>query len=214
MPEKNHEVAPVKDEQGSARRLACLIEEADALSAALAEHQERELSEARAQLEEALRLQREITSIRADLAAGRLTSEQADYRTGAVEASVAVASLPQPNERCARISSKRASLRAFQARVEGRVEHVSDQEDDRHWQQREGRRQLAAFRQSEPVESRQALLEKLAAVPESPERPQFWRGYRVLPERFEFWIADEDYVHDRFEYLRRVDSWQRRRLQP
>lgn len=101
-----------------------------------------------------------------------------------------------------------------QARVEGRVEPVSDQEDEWHWQQREGRRQLAAFRQSEPVESREALLEKLAAVPESPERPPFWRGYRVRPERFEFWTADEDYVHDRFEYRLRGDSWQRRRLQP
>ena len=101
-----------------------------------------------------------------------------------------------------------------QARVEGRAEPVSEQEDERHWQQREGRRQLAAFRQSEPVESREALLAMLAAVPETPERPPFWRGYRVLPARFEFWIADEDYVHDRFEYLRCSSGWRRQRLQP
>jgi pyridoxamine 5'-phosphate oxidase len=101
-----------------------------------------------------------------------------------------------------------------QARVEGRVEPVTEEENERHWQRREGRRPLAAFRQSEPVESREALLAKLAAVPEAPERPPFWRGYRVLPERFEFWTADEDYVHDRFEYLRSDDGWHRRRLQP
>jgi pyridoxamine 5'-phosphate oxidase len=101
-----------------------------------------------------------------------------------------------------------------QARVEGRVEPVSAQEEERHWQQREGKRQLVAFRQSEPIESREALLQKLAAIPESPERPPFWHGYRVLPERFEFWIADEDYVHDRFEYLRSDSGWHRRRLQP
>jgi pyridoxamine 5'-phosphate oxidase len=101
-----------------------------------------------------------------------------------------------------------------QARVEGRVEPVADEENDRHWREREGKRQLAAFRQSEPVESREALLASLAAVPEAPKRPAFWRGYRVLPERFEFWIADEDYVHDRFEYLRSGDGWSRRRLQP
>jgi pyridoxamine 5'-phosphate oxidase len=71
-----------------------------------------------------------------------------------------------------------------------------------------------AFRQSEPIDSREALLERLAAVPEAPERPPFWRGYRVLPERFEFWTADEDYVHDRVEYLRNRDGWSRRRLQP
>jgi pyridoxamine 5'-phosphate oxidase len=101
-----------------------------------------------------------------------------------------------------------------QARVEGHVEPVSDEEDERHWQAREGKRQIAAFRQSEPVESRAALLARLAAVPDEPECPPFWRGYRVVPERFEFWIADENYVHDRFEYVRNGDRWRRRRLQP
>jgi pyridoxamine 5'-phosphate oxidase len=101
-----------------------------------------------------------------------------------------------------------------QARVEGRVERVSDEEDERHWQEREGKRQVAAFRQSEPVESRAALLARFAAVPEAPERPPFWRGYRVLPERFEFWTADENYVHDRFEYVRGGGGWRHQRLQP
>jgi pyridoxamine 5'-phosphate oxidase len=101
-----------------------------------------------------------------------------------------------------------------QARVEGRVEPVSDEENERHWRQREGKRELAAFRQSEPIESRDALLRRLAGVPEAPERPSYWRGYRVLPERFEFWAAKKDFVHDRFEYLRIRDSWRRRRLQP
>jgi pyridoxamine 5'-phosphate oxidase len=102
-----------------------------------------------------------------------------------------------------------------QARVEGRAEPVSGAENERHWQARQGKRQIAAFRQSEPVESRAALLSMLAAVAEEPKRPQFWRGYRVVPERFEFWIADENFVHDRFEYLRSGDRWRRRRrLQP
>lgn len=101
-----------------------------------------------------------------------------------------------------------------QARVEGRVEQVSEEEDARHWEDREGKRQLAAFHQSEPVESREALLAKIAAVPAAPERPSFWRGYRVVPERFEFWTADEDFVHDRFEYLSSGSGWRRRRLQP
>lgn len=38
--------------------------------------------------------------------------------------------------------------------------------------------------------------------------------HRGFPERFEFWTAKADYVHDRFEYRRRRDGWQRRRLQP
>src|SRR5437868_14931422 len=46
-----------------------------------------------------------------------------------------------------------------QARVEGSVEPVSDEENERHWRGRDGKRQLAAFRQSEPIESREALLQ-------------------------------------------------------
>ena len=44
-----------------------------------------------------------------------------------------------------------------QARVEGRVEPVSDEENERHWAGREEKRPLVAFRQSEPVESREEL---------------------------------------------------------
>jgi pyridoxamine 5'-phosphate oxidase len=101
-----------------------------------------------------------------------------------------------------------------QARVEGSVEAVSDQENERHWAARDGKRQLAAFRQSEPIESRDALLARLDAVPDEPERPPFWVGYRVVPDRFEFWREDADYVHDRFEYARDGDGWRVRRLQP
>lgn len=101
-----------------------------------------------------------------------------------------------------------------QARVEGTVERVSDEENARHWEAREGKRQLVAFRQSEPVESREALLARLDDVPDDPARPSFWIGYRVVPERFEFWSVDDDYVHDRFEYRRDGDGWARRRLQP
>jgi pyridoxamine 5'-phosphate oxidase len=101
-----------------------------------------------------------------------------------------------------------------QARVEGAVEPVSDEENERHWSGREGKRQLVAFAQSEPVESREALLAKLDAVPENPPRPAFWVGYRVVPERFEFWTVDDDYVHDRFEFRRAGDGWRKARLQP
>jgi pyridoxamine 5'-phosphate oxidase len=102
-----------------------------------------------------------------------------------------------------------------QARVEGRVERVSDEENEAHWRGRDGKRPLAAFRQSEPVESREALLELLDRVPDEPERPPWWVGYRVVPERFEFWSVDPAFVHDRFEFVREGDgAWTRRRLQP
>jgi pyridoxamine 5'-phosphate oxidase len=101
-----------------------------------------------------------------------------------------------------------------QARVEGAVEPVSDEENDRHWAGRDGKRQLAAFRQSEPVESREALVALLDAVPDEPPRPAFWTGYRVVPDTFDFWIEGDDYMHDRFRYTRDRDAWRRERLQP
>jgi pyridoxamine 5'-phosphate oxidase len=101
-----------------------------------------------------------------------------------------------------------------QARVEGAVEPVSDEENERHWAGREGKRQLVAFRQSEPVGSREELEALLEQVPDEPPRPDFWIGYRVVPERFEFWRVDPDFVHDRFEYARDAGNWTRRRLQP
>jgi pyridoxamine 5'-phosphate oxidase len=102
-----------------------------------------------------------------------------------------------------------------QARVEGTVERVSDEANEEHWRERDGKRQLVAFRQSEPIESREALLTRLDEVPDDPTRPSFWVGYRVVPERFEFWMVDDDFVHDRFEYAPDGDgAWQMRRLQP
>ena len=101
-----------------------------------------------------------------------------------------------------------------QARIEGRVELASDDENERHWREREGKRQLAAFRQSEPIESREALERLVDEQPDEPPRPSFWIGYRVVPDRFDLWSKDEDYVHDRFEYTRDGDAWQLERLQP
>lgn len=116
-------------------------------------------------------------------------------------------------------ANPRAALVALwdgrQARIEGRVEHVSEREDAEHWAAREGKRPLAAFRQDAPVAGRKELERLLERVPEEPDRPAFWRGYRIVPERYEFWLADPDFVHDRFEY-RPSDGggWTLRRLQP
>jgi pyridoxamine 5'-phosphate oxidase len=101
-----------------------------------------------------------------------------------------------------------------QLRVEGRVETASDEENDRHWQEREAKRQLAAFRQSEPIAGREALEARLEGVPAEPERPAFWIGYRVVPELVDIWVEDDDYVHDRFRYARAADGWSVQRLQP
>lgn len=101
-----------------------------------------------------------------------------------------------------------------QLRVEGGVEPASDSENERHWRAREGKRELVAFRQSEPVATREELERLVERVPENPPRPAFWVGYRVVPELFDAWIVDEGYVHDRFRYTRTGDAWTVTRLQP
>ena len=102
-----------------------------------------------------------------------------------------------------------------QARVEGRVERTSEREDEEHWAGRtEGKRALAAFRQDAPAADRAELERLVAAVPENPPRPAFWVGYRVVPERYEFWEQEPRFIHDRFRYERSGGGWSLQRLQP
>ncbi len=101
-----------------------------------------------------------------------------------------------------------------QVRVEGTVELAGDDENERHWQEREGKRPLAAFHQSEPIASREALEQLVEQQPDDPPRPSFWIGYRVVPDRFELWSEDDDYMHDRFAYTREDGGWRVERLQP
>jgi pyridoxamine 5'-phosphate oxidase len=102
-----------------------------------------------------------------------------------------------------------------QARAEGRVEPVSAAENEAHWAEREARRQIAAFHQDEPIGNRAELEALVEAVPEDPPRPGFWVGYRVVPELVELWEAHDDFVHDRFRYVRSAGGgWTETRLQP
>ena len=102
-----------------------------------------------------------------------------------------------------------------QVRVEGRVERVSEGEDEQHWAGRtEGKLALAAFRQDAPAAGRDELERLVAAVPEDPPRPWFWVGYRVVPERYEFWEQEPQFLHDRFRYERDGGGWMLQRLQP
>ena len=108
-----------------------------------------------------------------------------------------------------------------QVRVEGRVEKVTDTESDAYFDTRplESRWSVYASRQSERIESREALESRFDiarqtygdAVP----RPHWWGGYRVVPEEFEFWQGRPSRLHDRLQYNRQPDgSWMKVRLAP
>jgi pyridoxamine 5'-phosphate oxidase len=108
-----------------------------------------------------------------------------------------------------------------QLRVFGPIQPLDELESAAYFADRPRGSQLSAWasEQGEPIASRAALE---AAVAEADERfrdlvplPAEWGGYRLIPERFEFWLSREDRLHDRVEYLRQPDgSWTRRRLQP
>jgi pyridoxamine 5'-phosphate oxidase len=109
-----------------------------------------------------------------------------------------------------------------QVRVEGPVEHVAEAESDAYFKMRPRDSRLGAIAspQSEVVASRAELEERFAAVRAlhgdegDVPRPPHWGGYRVLPERIEFWQGRPARMHDRILYSRRSNGWIRERLAP
>ncbi len=104
--------------------------------------------------------------------------------------------------------------------VGGRAEPVTDAEADAYFATRPRGSQIGAWasRQSQPLASRQALLDAVAAVesrfPDSVPRPPHWSGFRVVPHFFEFWNEGEFRLHERTVYEPEGDDWRRRLLNP
>ncbi len=114
------------------------------------------------------------------------------------------------------------SVQERQVRIDGVVEKVSTEESDEYFKTRPRLSQIGATisRQSEVISSREELaqlatdLSKMYEGKEIP-RPEHWGGYRVKPERIEFWQGREGRLHDRIEYrLLESGVWLIRRLAP
>lgn len=108
-----------------------------------------------------------------------------------------------------------------QVRIQGKVEKVSKSESLRYFASRPRNSQIGAWvsEQSQAITSRGLLEQKVAEMKrrfsagEIP-LPDFWGGYRVVPERIEFWQGRPSRLHDRFEYVKQDDGWLIDRLQP
>lgn len=109
-----------------------------------------------------------------------------------------------------------------QVRIEGKVEKISPDESDKYFASRPRESQLGALAspQSEVIESREILERRLREFDEiyrhrEVERPSHWGGYRIKPERIEFWSSRPGRLHDRLLYERQPDgSWTIKRLAP
>jgi pyridoxamine 5'-phosphate oxidase len=108
-----------------------------------------------------------------------------------------------------------------QVRIEGTVERTGEAESDKYFHSRPLKSRLSAIAsaQSAPIASRAELEQNYEAVArqygEQPARPGNWGGFRLVPERIEFWQGRRSRFHDRIVYQRQADgSWTRQRLQP
>ena len=105
-------------------------------------------------------------------------------------------------------------------RIEGVVEKVSDAESDAYFNSRPLDSRIGAWAspQSQVIEDRSVLVTRAAKFGArfllNPPRPPHWGGFRLTPERWEFWQGRKSRLHDRLCYRKVADGWIRERLAP
>ena len=108
-----------------------------------------------------------------------------------------------------------------QVRIEGAVSKVSDAEADAYFATRPRLSQIGAWasKQSEPIEKEGDLERRVAEYEKEFEgrevrRPPFWSGFRVSPDRMEFWENRPNRLHQRHLYVRAGSAWETSVLYP
>ena len=108
-----------------------------------------------------------------------------------------------------------------QVKIIGSVERITKLESLKYFTSRPKGSQLGAWasEQSSKISSRSVLIDQFTSMKKKFSKgeiplPDFWGGYRVVPEEIEFWQGGEHRLHDRFRYERIASGWSIQRLQP
>lgn len=105
-------------------------------------------------------------------------------------------------------------------RIEGAVRKVSAEESDAYFESRPLDSRIGAWAspQSQVIASREVLAQNVARYgaqfQSAPPRPPHWGGYRLVPDRWEFWQGRKSRLHDRLRYELTGDGWLMQRLAP
>ncbi len=105
-------------------------------------------------------------------------------------------------------------------RIEGRVERTSAEESDAYFASRPLDSRIGAWAspQSQVIEDRGVLVKNAARYGAQyllqPPRPPHWGGFRLVPDRWEFWQGRKSRLHDRLRYRLDGGAWVRERLAP
>ncbi len=107
-----------------------------------------------------------------------------------------------------------------QIRVEGKVGKMTEEESEAYFKSRPLGSQIGAWvsPQSTEIASREELEKRQKHYKEKfgneVPRPPHWGGYRVMPERVEFWQGRPSRLHDRIQYIKKGEQWETVRLAP